>query len=1554
MQKTLIWILLLGSFLSADSVQHTSSARNANSQNNILWTIDIPDMDLINISNLGLEYPGWNHTVLGNGMRVPVKTKLMYTQTSPPSGDALLVDPQSFHFVDASLARSDQAKGMDAEALSQSDISEELISFKLIKHLEGYDLWAVNVLGGQYDPTSRQWIIPSQIAATLSVDISLPASSGSEDLYLNKLNESIQRPMRINRTGLGNGKIKLFVLKDGIYRIYYDSLAVLPDFPEEIISSRSLKLRERGEQQAIHVTDHGDGIFNGGDHFDFIGKQKYFEGTSQYYDAFSDINVYWLDWGGEDGLRFVEESGALVDLTPVRPTTFWDEIHIEQDNDFERLGQVDTNLPSITRDHFFWESVNSGVTKEVEYYLPNPFRGSSENLEVSLGLHGLTYSQEAGDVQNHTIFAFMNDHSIGDGSWVQQEEYVLTSPAALNLSHNILNANGHNSLAIFAPVSTEPGNYDKVVLNWIEIGYEHLLRADDNQLRFRKSYINPSTDLEYEIQGFESQNMVLYKEGLSKITGFTIRENWDASEPQYSLVFQDHSTESTPDYWAASFEGILRPLRATVDTLAQLREQDADLIVITIPDFMDNLEPYLEFKRSEGWNPIAVSAADIYDEFNWGVHSPLAIKAFLRYANNYWSSHPEYVVLIGDAISNPQQAKRDTRIRNIPTFYMQTYGWGAAEADYWYSLINGDDYLPDLNIGRLPCNDLIDLNSSLTKLIQYGSGSNYGAWQNEIITIAGFDATFKSQSESLLRTAVPAAYMPSRIFIDRDSEGQIFWGDTDSLVEHWNRGKLLINFLGHGGGAVWADRSLFVRDDIFYLNQDTPPAFVTSMTCFTASFAQTRGLGEVVLTESPVGAIGWFGSSGVGWIINDYLMIQPLMRRLLEDNKTVGEIINIARMEYFLANSGFDYLKPSMLFQYNFLGDPTTRLLRPERQDLLASTADIYGVDEQISLQYIGNQSGEIKLLPLNAYNQPWWTLPQSYAATQGANIVLSQETGAPEGMGRSIITLDRGVDQTAYQGFVSYSVSSDWFEHESPTAEQLSESPIIPIRVRYHSNSASVDSMVMVLSGANSGRIELERDEDWWQLADTTRLDAGNSQTYYSFSAFSQGTLLKTSASYTLYLPQDISLSTNELRSGVKDNRCGIYLDYTLMGLPDASATLHFDADLSGTHQIIDAEVAITGGNNAIFVPFLMGIDTIQASATLHISSDLDHSDNSIVRQLSSNYYQILPGLGISFNGLASDTLPLWSSGSLLANPVDTAWVRVGSYMAEIPALPGVVLYEDSTIYSIEVSNPEIVLQIEAPQSIFRKDAELPNWRSIDHGSAPSSVSSELSQIRSRTFLAMGQIENFTGPQVSMMVEGQLFFDGDYLLESSHLNLLAEDENGFSWHNSDVRVTVDGGSLTPQLGDTTSSGKILSATIPLDLETGEHTINYMVSDALGNWSDEVSITGTVASQAAIYDYGNFPNPFEGETLIIYELTQPLDDLEIDIFTLSGYKLHTIDAFNARVSIGLGAIGYHEVPWNGRDRSDDFVSNGVYFYRIKGKMGNEDIVGPIGKMVKNR
>lgn len=76
--------------------------------------------------------------------------------------------------------------------------------------------------------------------------------------------------------------------------------------------------------------------------------------------------------------------------------------------------------------------------------------------------------------------------------------------------------------------------------------------------------------------------------------------------------------------------------------------------------------------------------------------------------------------------------------------------------------------------------------------------------------------------------------------------------------------------------------------------------------------------------------------------------------------------------------------------------------------------------------------------------------------------------------------------------------------------------------------------------------------------------------------------------------------------------------------------------------------------------------------------------------------------------------------------------------------------------------------------------------------------------------------------------------------------------------------------------------------------------------------------------------------------------------MAIDIYSLGGHKIYTINDDNAAVDFPLGGIGYHEIPWDGRDERGAFVANGVYFYLVKGYYQGKELRGSLIKMAKSR
>ncbi|MBM3264023.1 MAG: fibronectin type III domain-containing protein [candidate division Zixibacteria bacterium] len=87
----------------------------------------------------------------------------------------------------------------------------------------------------------------------------------------------------------------------------------------------------------------------------------------------------------------------------------------------------------------------------------------------------------------------------------------------------------------------------------------------------------------------------------------------------------------------------------------------------------------------------------------------------------------------------------------------------------------------------------------------------------------------------------------------------------------------------------------------------------------------------------------------------------------------------------------------------------------------------------------------------------------------------------------------------------------------------------------------------------------------------------------------------------------------------------------------------------------------------------------------------------------------------------------------------------------------------------------------------------------------------------------------------------------------------------------------------------------------------------------------------------------NFPNPFNPETSIRYELPTP-GQVKLVVYNLLGQEVVTL------VEAHQGA-GFHTVRWNGLNTSKQQVASGVYFYRITVQDGNNMVFFNARKML---
>jgi hypothetical protein len=820
---------------------------------------------------------------------------------------------------------------------------------------------------------------------TITVDIWSAIESKSEQ-SVSRNESSILNKVFLNTTSLPTetglkessvaafpyreGRYKLQIKDPGIYQVTYDDL-IDARAPVDQFDTRKLRLLNRGREIPVFFKGGQDGSFDPGDYFEFWGEpnrspliEKY---PDVYNDPFSDINVYWLENSSQNGLRMVEESGALTVANSnqyITPFFFTERIHFEQDREFIRFGHPSANIDSAgyKMDHWFYGSAISAVgSKTYNAYLPWPYvQQDYLSVFAKVMMRGRSDSSRFNPLlSNHQVDVWLNDAKVAtSGRWKNHNYHVITNEGADGLAQRKL-LNGNNQLRL---QMDQPGVVDITYLNWFDIQYYRRYRAYNDVLRFKKQDDLPSGFVfQFEVDGFTKPNIEVYKLGISKLVNARLDYHTAADDAynSYRVSFQDEIFYPDLEYIALTPDQKKKPLNILDDRPWNVqgaynslfnRENKANYLIITQDLFYDNVLRLKDYRQQQDLSVEVVRVQDIYDEYNFGIKSPLAIKDFLQYAFENWhqSAPLLYVLLVGDASFDYKQNLSSSKDDFVPTFLFETEKYGAAASDYLYSLISGTDPIPDLIIGRVPVENNSELNAYIDKIFGYEAPENTGSWQTRSLFISGNDAftpehytglpAFRAQNQRLISMRVPEGYFNRKLNTVRDTSiagGDPNFGGTNTLINHFDDGISMINFFGHGGGGIWADVYLMSTEDVDRLSNGFRLPFIQSMTCFTGAFENSKinGLAEKLLLAPERGAIGILAASGVGWLANDFALGWNLTDYLLDGRYTVGEAVLKAKIDYLSNNlyvtESFDTvipsyrdLKLSMVNHYNLIGDP--------------------------------------------------------------------------------------------------------------------------------------------------------------------------------------------------------------------------------------------------------------------------------------------------------------------------------------------------------------------------------------------------------------------------------------------------------------------------------------------------------------------------------------------------------------------------------------------------------------------------------------------------------
>lgn len=219
--------------------------------------------------------------------------------------------------------------------------------------------------------------------------------------------------------------------------------------------------------------------------------------------------------------------------------------------------------------------------------------------------------------------------------------------------------------------------------------------------------------------------------------------------------------------------------------------------------------------------------------------------------------------------------------------------------------------------------------------------------------------------------------------------------------------------------------------------------------------------------------------------------------------------------------------------------------------------------------------------------------------------------------------------------------------------------------------------------------------------------------------------------------------------------------------------------------------------------------------------------------------------------------------------------------------------------------------------------------------------------------------INDNKNPYLDVVFDGRHITNQEIVSPSPEITITAVDENKFFFLNDpsyfkiklkepgslnfrELDVTTDTFAFVPSKGPNDKSKLVFS---PLNLKDGIYELSVSVRDAKGNFSsdEDYNISFRVITKSTLTNIYPYPNPFTTKTKFIFTLTgeKVPEYFKISVISVSGtvVKEITLDDLGP-INIGNNITKYE---WDGTDTYGDKLANGVYLYKVTAKLNGKDI-----------
>ncbi len=732
------------------------------------------------------------------------------------------------------------------------------------------------------------------------------------------------------------GAVKIGVVQDGVYRVTGADLAAA-GFGLSGVEASRLELVERGRVVPLLRLGGTGPTLAATDTLVFVGRRNrgaeealwaYDAPGSQssaFYSLYSDTTYYWL--------RLAPGTGRTYDPLPASVTarapraTLRDTVHIEQDNVAYEGDSDNSGHPLYTRgEGSYWQAFSQVGAAPIEAVFPITLPGrasASDTLGVRVRLSGGSASRH----RVQLLFEYASGFTpVADADWSGYSFRDLSAPAL----GTAIPAGERLNVRLLA-LNDFLGNPNVSYLDFLEVAYTRLTRAQNGQDRLPLG----AGDQALSLTGYDPTGRIVALAPELGV-GAVLSQTGGAATLSGRLA-------AASTVWTASTTRLLAPARLSVQAAPALATQGgADYVIVTTPALHASADALATYHRSQGLTALVVLQQDVFDQFEYGRPTPLALRRFV-YSTQSWARPARFLTLWGDALPV-------SRTRPLAPWEVITYG--SAPSDAWLAMQRGGptDFTEVLAIGRLPIRSNADGALFVQKLQAYESSAR-GPWLRRALHVAGGlndgeRATLRSYQQLWegIETRLPTAMDTTNLY--KSSDLVVDGVYRERIRAEMQEGLSWYVFFGHSSPQIWE----VLTDAPTEFNNAARLPVVLSLGCRTGVFTlgtatlDTRSLAEQLVIGSLNGGIAHWGASELSSISPSGSLSTEVHRLVFTDTlRVLGEAFREAKRRYatMVGAGGARYL-----LQYGLIGDPATRYRLPTAPDFHVEASDLAFNDE--------------------------------------------------------------------------------------------------------------------------------------------------------------------------------------------------------------------------------------------------------------------------------------------------------------------------------------------------------------------------------------------------------------------------------------------------------------------------------------------------------------------------------------------------------------------------------------------------------------------------------